>query len=73
MKRALESSATTLSSEAKIKIANEKDLYKRVMQDLIDVRRKSVYDMMNEKIYDEKVLRSLEHNLDLEESRLNKR
>ncbi|WP_344673730.1 Na+/H+ antiporter [Sphingobacterium kyonggiense] len=73
LKRALESSATTLSSEAKIKIANEKDLYKRVMQDLIDVRRKSVYDMMNEKIYDEKVLRSLEHNLDLEESRLNKR
>ena len=73
LKRSLEATATNLSSEAKIKLANERGLYKKVMQDLIDVRRKIIYDMVAEKIYDESVLRSLEHNFDLEESRLNRK
>lgn len=73
LKRSLESTATNLSSEAKIKMANERGLYKKVMQDLIDVRREMIYTMRSEKDYDESVLRALEHNLDLEESRLNRK
>lgn len=72
LKRSLEASATTLSSEGKIKVANEKELYKRIMQDLINVRRKVLYELMDQRAYDEEVLRALEHNLDLEESRLNR-
>ncbi len=73
LKRSLEATADNLSSEARIKAANEKELYQRVMQDLIDVRRRTVYKMMADTDYDESILRSLEHNLDLEESRLNRK
>lgn len=73
LKRSLEATSTNLDSESKIKIANERGLYKKVMQDLIDVRRTMIYDMMSEKDYDDEILRALEHNLDLEESRLNKK
>ena len=73
LKRSLEATVTTLSSDAKIKLSNERELYKKVMQDLIDVRRKVVYELMENRAYDESVLRALEHNLDLEESRLNRK
>lgn len=73
LKRSLESTATNLNSESKIKIANERGLYKQVMQDLINVRRDVIYTLVSEKNYDESILKSLEHNLDLEESRLNRR
>ena len=70
LKRTLEARATNLDSESKIKLANEKELYKKVMQDLIDLRRNMIYTMRSEKDYDESILRNVEHNLDLEESRL---
>lgn len=73
LKRSLEARATNLDSESKIKIANERELYKKVMQDLIDVRRNMIYTIRGEKSYDESILRNLEHNLDLEESRLNRK
>ncbi|WKK57156.1 Na+/H+ antiporter [Sphingobacterium sp. BN32] len=73
MKRRLDTSASSIDQESKIRIANEKDLYKRVTQDVIDQRRKTLYAMHTEKKYDDALLRELEHNLDLEESRLNRK
>lgn len=72
MKRRLDTSASTIDEESKIRIANEKELYKRITQDVINTRRKTLYAMLGEKKYDDSVLRELEHTLDLEESRLHR-
>lgn len=47
-------------------------LYNTVMLDLIELRRKGLYQLNHEKRFDEEVIKEMEHNLDLEEARLNK-
>lgn len=43
------------------------------MLELINLRRNALHLLAEEKRYDEEVLRDMEHNLDLEEARLNKK
>lgn len=47
-------------------------MYKKVMQELIQLRRKGLDEVEEEKIYDHEVIRDMEYNLDLEEARLHR-
>lgn len=58
--------------DLKMDIGSVKMLYKRIMLELINLRRNALQTISEEKRYDEEVLRDMEHNLDLEEARLNK-
>lgn len=49
-----------------------RSLYKKIMLELITLRRQELYKIRLTKKYDDAVIRSLEHNLDLEEARLHK-
>jgi CPA1 family monovalent cation:H+ antiporter len=42
------------------------------MLELIDVRRRGLHAIGEEKKYDDEVIRDIEYNLDLEEARLNR-
>lgn len=53
-------------------IKTVKGLTQKIMLELINIRRQGLISMRLEKKYDDKVLRTLEHNLDLEEARLTK-
>lgn len=67
---ATESSAQ--EQEKKEKLISVRMLYRRVMLELISHRRDGLNKLRREKKYDDHVIRHLEHQLDLEESRLTK-
>lgn len=48
-------------------------LYRKIMLELVSLRREGLKEIRKGKRYEDAVLRSLESNLDLEEARLNKR
>lgn len=64
--------SSSQEQEKKEKLISVRMLYRRVMLELITHRREGLEKLRKEKKYDDHVLRQLEHNLDLEESRLNK-
>ena len=45
---------------------------RKIMLELIDIRRKGLHAIADEKKYDDEVIRDIEYNLDLEEARLNR-
>lgn len=45
--------------------------YRRMLLELVNVRRRELYKLRNEKSYSDELLRRKEHELDLEEARLN--
>jgi len=49
-----------------------KELKKKIMIELVALQRASLHTIGDENKYDEDVIRDMEHNLDLEESRLKK-
>jgi CPA1 family monovalent cation:H+ antiporter len=57
---------------SKEKLGSDRGLYKKVMLELIDVRRRGLHAIGEEKKYDDEVIRDIEYNLDLEEARLNR-
>ncbi len=57
---------------SKERIGSDRELYNKIMLELVQVRRDRLHDLSEEKKYDDEVIRDLEHNLDLEEARLNR-
>ncbi|SEN39837.1 sodium/proton antiporter, CPA1 family [bacterium A37T11] len=51
-------------------VESVRKLYKKVMLELVDLRRSGLHKMEEEKKYDDFVIRDIEYNLDLEEARL---
>ncbi len=49
-----------------------RNLHKKIMLELIALRRQELYKIRLTKKYDDEVIRALEHNLDLEEARVHK-
>jgi CPA1 family monovalent cation:H+ antiporter len=57
---------------SKEKLGSDRGQNKKVMLELIDIRRKGLHAISEEKKYDDEVIRDIEYNLDLEEARLNR-
>lgn len=51
----------------------DQDLYRKVSLELIRLKREGLHVLNEKSQYDEEVVRDIEHNLDLEEARLNKK
>jgi len=51
---------------------SERKLNRKVLLELIKLRRSNLHAIKNEKKYDDSVIRDMEHTLDLEEARLSK-
>ncbi len=64
--------STDGEQEKKDKLISVRMLYRKVMLEMISFRREELDKIRKEKHYDDHVLRQMEHNLDLEESRLSK-
>lgn len=56
----------------KEEVTSVRKLYRKIMLELIELRRRGLKKMKASKKYDHEVLRDMEDNLDLEEARLNK-
>ncbi|WP_316812532.1 Na+/H+ antiporter [Pedobacter heparinus] len=63
---------TLIEQSQKEEVTSVRKLYRQIMLELIDLRRKGLKKMKATKKYDHEVLRDMEDNLDLEEARLNK-
>jgi monovalent cation/hydrogen antiporter len=61
--------ATQLSKE---ELGSSRQLYKKIMLELIDLRRHGLEKISSENKYADEVLKDMTHNLDLEEARLNR-
>lgn len=57
---------------SKEKLGSDRGQNKKVMLELIGIRRKGLHAFSEEKKYDDEVIRDIEYNLDLEEARLNR-
>jgi CPA1 family monovalent cation:H+ antiporter len=73
LERTIRVSELAESGKLNVDVGSVKKLYKKVMLELINLRRNTLQVIAGEKQYDEEVLRDMEHNLDLEEARLNKK
>ena len=56
----------------KDELGTARDLYRKIMLELVDLRRRGLEKLTVEKAYDDEVLREMNYNLDLEEARLNR-
>ncbi|ACU05701.1 Na+/H+ antiporter [Pedobacter heparinus] len=63
---------TLIAQSQKEEVVSVRRLYRQIMLELIELRRKGLRKMKATKKYDHEVLRDMEDNLDLEEARLNK-
>ncbi|WP_134091345.1 Na+/H+ antiporter [Olivibacter sp. XZL3] len=73
LQRSIEATETSAQEQQKKeKLISVRMLYRRVMLELVSHRRGQLDKLRKEKKYDDHVIRQLEHNLDLEESRLTK-
>jgi len=73
LERSINATERTLNEDHKKRaLASVRKLYRDIMLELIDLRRTGLYELRLEKKYDDEVIREMEHNLDLEEARLNK-
>nr|WP_302180033.1 Na+/H+ antiporter [Chryseosolibacter indicus] len=59
-------------SDKKEALYTVRRLYKKIMLELVAVRRQELYRIRLEKRFDDAVIRNMENNLDLEEARLNR-
>jgi CPA1 family monovalent cation:H+ antiporter len=53
-------------------LASVRGLYRDIMLELTALRRRGLHRLRYQRKYDDEVIRNMEHNLDLEEARLNK-
>lgn len=72
--RSINATERTLNEQQKKEqLASVRNLYKKIMLELIAVRREGLNKLGAKKKYDDEVLRDMEHNLDLEEARFNRK
>ncbi|GAA4807061.1 Na+/H+ antiporter [Olivibacter ginsenosidimutans] len=73
LQRSIEATESTSNEqEKKDQLFSVRMLYRRVMLELVALRRAGLERFRREKKFDDHVIREMEHNLDLEEARLNK-
>ena len=73
LERSIRATERTLMEQSqKEEVTSVRKLYREIMLELIALRRKGLKSLKATKKYDHEVLRDMEDNLDLEESRLNK-
>jgi len=71
--RSIQATELALNEDGKKEeLASVRRLQKKIALELIELRRAELHRIAEEKRYDDEVIRDLEHNLDLEEARLNK-
>ncbi|MFD1769844.1 Na+/H+ antiporter [Sphingobacterium suaedae] len=68
--RSIRATEDALDEEAKIRLSGVRALYTKVALELVNVRRNGLERFRQEKRFDSEIIRQMEHNLDLEESRL---
>ncbi|WP_028297274.1 Na+/H+ antiporter [Olivibacter sitiensis] len=64
--------ATSNEDDKKQALKSVRGLYRKIMLELVSLRRQGLNKFRLEKKYDDEVLRLMENNLDLEEARLNR-
>lgn len=69
MERSIRATEQTLS-EQKAQVSSVRKLYRKIMLEIINLRRTELNKIRTTKQYDDEVLRDMEANLDLEEARL---
>jgi hypothetical protein len=70
--RSIRATEKASADESKQALGSVRQLYKEIMIQLVDQRRKGLARILLEKKYDDQIIRDMEHNLDLEEARLRK-
>lgn len=73
IRRTINATAAGKEQDEKDLLDSAQDLNKKILLELLQLRRLGLHSIHEENLYDEEVIRDLENNLDLEESRLNKR
>lgn len=71
MLRSINATENAVKNDSRAMLDSVRKLYVKIMLELIDFRRKELIKISQKKIYEDSVIRDMEHNLDLEESRLN--
>lgn len=70
LQRSIRATEQVLDEEARVKLSGVRELYAKVMLEIIELRRQGLEKFRHEKRYDSEIIRQMEYNLDLEESRL---
>jgi Na+/H+ antiporter len=70
--RSIRATEKASADESKQALGSVRQLYKEIMIQLVEQRRKGLARILLEKKYDDQIIRDMEHNLDLEEARLRK-
>ncbi|PPK99602.1 Na+/H+ antiporter [Parapedobacter indicus] len=71
--RSIQATELALNEDGKKEeITSVRRLFKKISLELVELRRRELHRIGEEKRYDDEVIRDLEYNLDLEEARLNK-
>ncbi len=74
LERSIQLTEMTLNEQTKKEeLASVRELNRNILLELTSLRRTSLNRMRRQKLYDDEVIRDIEHNLDLEEARLNRR
>jgi len=60
-------------ADKKTELTSVRRLKRKISLELLELRRRSLHHMAQERRYDDQVIRDMEHSFDLEEARLNKR
>lgn len=68
--RSIRATEDALDDEAKIRLSGVRALYTKVALELIQIRRQELEKFRSDKQFDNDIIKQIEHNLDLEESRL---
>jgi CPA1 family monovalent cation:H+ antiporter len=73
LQRSIKATESTMHEEEKRKaLSSVRGLYRKIMLELVSLRRDGLKKMGHENRFDDEVLRVMESSLDLEEARLNK-
>ena len=69
--RSINATENAAANDSKVALGSVRKLYAQISIELIALRRKGLYQFSKQKLYDDEVIREMEHNLDLEEARFN--
>ena len=69
--RSINATENAAANDSKVALGSVRKLYAQISIELIALRRKGLYQFNKQKLYDDEVIREMEHNLDLEEARFN--
>ena len=71
--RSIKATETAENQDSKEALGSVRKLYRKIMLELIDLRRTGLYKISDSNKFDDDVIKEMEANLDLEEARLTKK